>query len=239
MLGALPTEFKKNNFFLHYNKSNYLKEKHLPFFAILDALDNNECPICFLIKKSIEGYFESLLYENITDISFRSKFRKQNGFCNFHSYKFFKYNDSLAVLLTYKDLLVQKINEYNKNLSIKTKKNKHKECLICELANDIEKRYISEIIDHLNDIEFKNNFINSEGLCIQHFELVIAKLKKIPKWFFDFHNLKYKKLLEQINKSLEASNFSKGNKRPVLSIEEASAWKRIVRIISGFEGMKL
>jgi hypothetical protein len=217
-----------------------LKEKHLPFFAILDALENNECPICFLTVKSIESYFNSLLYENITDIGFRSKFRKQNGFCNFHSYKFFKYNDSLAILLTYKDLLVQKINEYNKkNLIIKTKKNKHKECLICDLAKDIEQRYILEIIDHLNDIEFKNKFIKSEGLCIQHFEFVLSKLKKIPKWFFDFQISKYKTLMDQINKSLEASNFSKSKNRPVLSIEEAGAWKKIIKIISGFEGMQL
>lgn len=216
-----------------------MKEKHLPFFAILDALDSNECPICFLIVKSIEGYFESLLYENITDIGFRSKFRKQNGFCNFHSYKFLKYNDSLAISLTHKDLLIQKINQYKKLNKIISKKINKKECIICDLAKDTEHRYFSIIIEYIEDNEFKSNFLKSNGLCIPHFERITKIFKKVPKWFIDFNKSKYKVLLEQINKFTEACNFSLKKKRPLLSKEEADSWKKIIRILNGFEGMQI
>ena len=216
-----------------------MKEKHLPLYAVLEALDSKECPICLLATKSIESYFDSLLYENINDIGFRTKFRAQNGFCNYHSYKFIKYNDGLAVSLTHKDLLAQKIEQYKKNnYIIKAQKNNQNKCIICDVANNAELRYISEMINYLEDDELKSKFLKSEGLCIPHFELMIAKSKKIPKWFIEFNESKYKILLEQVNKFTESCNFSLGDRRPVLSIEEAESWKKAVKIIRGFEGMQ-
>ena len=170
-------------------------------------------------------------------IGFRIKFREQNGFCNFHSYKFLKYNDSLAVSLTHKDLLFQKIKQYKKKSYKKTGKNKQKNCLICDKAKDAEQRYISEMIEYLNDSEFKNKFIGSEGLCIPHFEFLLQRNKKIPDWFIRYNKLKYKKLLDDINKYTEACNASLGDIRPALSKDEANSWRKIIGILSGFEGM--
>lgn len=217
-----------------------MKKKHIPYYAVLDALVQNNCPVCFLAAKSIENYFESLLFEDINDVGFRKKFNEQSGFCNFHSYKFLKYNDGLAISLTHKDLLVQKIIQYKniKNI-LSIKKNTQKKCIICEISEDAEKGYISIIIEYIDDEEFKNKFSGSDGLCIPHFEITTSKLSSIPKWFFDFHKSKYAVLLKQINKFIDSCNFSLGDKRPAITEEEKDVCKKAVKILFGYEGMKL
>ncbi len=215
-----------------------MKEKHLPFFNILKALKGSECPVCLLIKKSIESYFEGLLYENINDVGFRTCFNEQNGFCNFHSYKFLRYNDGLAVSLVYKDLLLKRIKLFNGiyPITIIRKMNNSKDCLVCELALNAEKRYISEMIKYVNDDEFKNEFMKSKGLCIPHTEILVKRIKKLPKWIHDFNLTKYKELSEKLDKYIESCNVSIGENRPVLSQEEALEWRKVVGILYGFEG---
>lgn len=216
-----------------------MKEKHLPYFAVESALEYNDCPVCFLVIKSIESYFDSLLYENINDISFRTRFRKHNGFCNFHSYKFLNYNDSLAVALTYKDLLIQNINRYNKINNRFSKKTKQKKCMICDMAKDSEKRYLSEIYAYLEDEEFKNKFLKSKGLCMPHYDLFIKDFKSVPKWFNDFNKSNYKIFLQQTETFIESLNFDESKKPIVLTNEEKTIWKKIVKTVSGYEGMPL
>jgi len=218
-----------------------LTNKHLPFFSLIDALKQKDCPLCYLIVNSIESYFDTLLYEDINDIGFKKKFREQSGFCNFHSYKLLKYNDGLAVSLTYRDVIKKKITQYNNKAKKNNKSNKKstKQCLVCNVANDSEERYFSIMIEYLEDKEFKNAFIKSEGLCIPHFDIIIKKLKMVPAWFMKFHKSKYETILKQLNKFIESCNFSLGDRRPVITKEEKDVWEKAVKIFSGYEGMKM
>ena len=133
-----------------------MKEKHLPYYKVLDSLKAEECPVCFLAKDSIEKYFADILYEKITNVDFNKKLRENSGFCNFHTYKFLNYNDSMAVALTHRLLMQDAIKELN-NLQI-NKISKIHNCIVCDYTKDSEKRYLSIIKDYLNDDEFKENF---------------------------------------------------------------------------------
>lgn len=203
---------------------------------MLDALDQKECPVCFLIRTSIDSYFKTLLYENINDLGFKKKFREQDGFCNQHSYNFLKYNDRLAVTLTHKDILLQKVTQYKKNNKIKPAKKEN--CMICELEEITEKRYLSVIIEYADDKELKTKFSKSSGLCIPHFEKIKKKIGSRSKWLLDFHKMTYEKILNQAVKYLEASNISLGENRPKLSPEDYDIHNRLVKTICGYEGMK-
>ncbi len=222
-----------------------MKNKHLPFYALIDACGSGECPVCFLSKKSVENYFESLLAEDINDIGFRKKFREQNGFCNYHSYKFLKYNDGLAVTIIQRDLLVQKIKSFKKSSKAphrnnkKSKIKKHDKCIVCDVAKDTTLMFIKIIKEYLEDTEFKENFLKSPGLCIPHFELMMEKSESLPEWFVSYNKSKYAHLLSQADKYLEASNFSLGDKRPVLSKEDKDVWIKSVAVLSGYEGMQI
>jgi len=213
-----------------------MKEKHLPYFAVLDACETKECPICFLVKDGIERYFNNLLYENINDSGFRKKFRKNFGFCNYHSYKFLSYNDTLAISLTHRDLLIDIIHKLKTgDIRYPPRKNTNK-CIVCELIKEVEERYISVIIEYLDDEEFKRKFLASEGLCIPHYESLLAKMKSPPKWLVDFNIKRYKEILSRVDRYIDSCNFSLGDKRPILADNEKLIAKQVIRTLFGFEG---
>ncbi len=214
-----------------------MKEKHLPYFEVLDSFKSKECPICFLIKDRVEKYFDNLLYENINDIGFREKFRENHGFCNYHSYKFLSYNDGLAISLTHKELLINVIEKIKVKCGTShLTHNKKDKCIICELAKEEQERYISVITEYLTDQEFKNKFLSSEGLCIPHLELLLAKIKTPLQWFIDFQIKKLEEVLTKLDKYIDSCNFSSRNKHS-LTYEEQLIWKKVVKILFGFEGM--
>jgi len=216
-----------------------IKEKHIPYFEVMDSLEVNECPICYLISDRIEKYFDTLLYEQITDFGFRKEFSKNQGFCKFHSYKFLSYNDGLAVSLTHRDLIENAINEFStKKIKLFRKlfkiENK-KTCMVCKYQNKIEKHYISVLNDYLDDLELKNKFLSSEGLCIFHYRILFKMNSNLPDWFRQFHINKYKELLRQIDKYIDSCNCTLGDKRPELNNNEKTIWKTAVKILFGKE----
>jgi len=212
-----------------------MREKHLPYFELVGSFNAKECPICFLIRDRIERYFDNLLYENINDSSFRKQFRENHGFCNYHSYKFLRYNDGLAISLTHRDLLID-MKEELKAGKIRYSSSKKKKCIICELAKKAEERYILLIKEYLDDEEFKSQFLLSEGLCVSHYEILLAKMKFPPQWLTDFHIKKYEEILAKIDRYIDSCNFSLGDKRPLLIDGEKLIWKKVIKILFGYEG---
>jgi len=205
-----------------------LRDRHLPYFELIDAFSKNACPICFLVKSRVEKFFDVLLYENVNDVQLREKFRKNFGFCPQHSYKLLSYNDGLAVALLHKDLLEDVV----KNLKSKKKKlyPETKKCIVCELIKEVEERYTKVVLEYINDAEFKEKFLSSEGFCVPHFKLCLENMKDRPIWFLDFHLEKYKDILSSLEKYIESCNFAE-NKKIDLTEKEKFVWKKIVKIL--------
>lgn len=205
-----------------------LKEKHISFFELINVMSSNECPLCFLLKDKIKKYFEDLLYENINDIPFRENFRKNYGFCNYHTIVFASHNDSLAMSLVYSDLLsevVRKIKDKEKKFIPKEKK-----CIVCQQIEEMEQRYISIICSYLDDEEFKQKLQKSFGFCIPHLEMIINHINKVPQWFLDFHLNRYEKILKSSEKYIDSCNFAKG-KKVEISKEEKLVWRDLIKML--------
>ena len=213
-----------------------MKEKHLPYFKVLDSFNTKECPVCFLVKDRIDRYFDNLIYENINDVGFRKQFRENQGFCNYHSFKFLSYNDGLAISITHRDLLIDIIEKFNEKDVKSSLRKRASKCIICGLIKEVETRYISVIIEYLNDDEFKSKLLSSEGLCIPHYKILLTEMKALPKWLTDFHIKRYNEILTKLDKYLDSCNFSLGDKRPLLTDDEKLIWRKLVKILFGFEG---
>ena len=107
------------------------------------------------------------------------------------------------------------------------------------MAKDSEKRYLSEIHSYLDDAEFKEKFLKSKGLCIPHFNQFLKKYKTAPEWFINFNISNYKSILQQTYNFIDSLNFNENKESIPLNSEEKIVWKRIVQIISGYEGLHL
>jgi len=210
-----------------------LAEKHITYYNLLDAFKTEGCPICNVISKNVENYFDSLIYENINNYKFVERFNSDLGFCDYHSYKFIEYNDGLAIALTYKDVLKEFINLLEHKELKNFSKNSNKNCIICDLIREAEERYINIFKEFINDIEFTSALLQSEGLCIPHLKLLLQNVKKIPQEIIKFHINNYKKAEKILYKYIDSRNASLGNKKPELTQEEKNIVQKSIKIIYG------
>jgi hypothetical protein len=119
---------------------------------------------------------------------------------------------------------------------MQNKKNKKsKMCIVCDFIKNSEKRYLSIVKDYLKDDEFKKMLLKSDGLCIPHYKNFINKYKNIPKWFFEFHIKKYEDNLFLLNEYLDNCNYTVNKNKPITTSNK-TIWKKIVKILFGYEG---
>jgi hypothetical protein len=213
-------------------------DKHMTYFALLEACTSAVCPICTLMATGIERYFDSLLYEYVNDIGMREKFRQDFGFCNYHTYQFISYNDGLAIALTHRDLLIEVLRRLDtpRGTQALLKRDTNR-CEVCELALKLEDNNLTIMLSHLPDEKFQQRFRASEGLCLPHYKaLLVRGGKTLPAWIHAFHQEKYQVLLTAIDRYLESCNFSLGDRRPVLTREESLCWQKLVRVLTSYQG---
>jgi hypothetical protein len=208
-------------------------KKHILYYSIIEFLENGKCPVCGLIKKRREEYFEHVLFEQVNDIGFRKKLRATNGFCNYHTYKFLSYHDSLGTALIYQDLYLTDIKNLEHGKIVKTPER----CVVCDIEKDAEKTALDLIYEFLNDNEFKDKLLHSKGLCLPHYKKMLLSYN-VPQWFKDFHMSRFKKITEVLHKFIDSENVSLGTERPKLSKEDELIWKEAVEFFAGIEGLK-
>ena len=211
-----------------------MNKKHILYYTIVEFLENGKCPVCGLIKKRREEYFEHILFEQVNDIGFRKKLRVTNGFCNYHTYKFLSYHDSLGTALIYQDLYLSDIKNLEHGKIVKPPER----CVVCDIEKDAEKTALDVIFSFLDDSEFKDLFTQSKGLCLPHYKKMILSHPNIPAWFKDFHMERFRKIANTLHKFIDSENVSLGDKRPNLTKEEELIWKEAVEFFAGIEGLK-
>ena len=162
-------------------------DKHLSYFNLLDALGEEGCPICSLLKKTSDKFRADFLYEQVNDPKVRQEVRASLGFCNACSWEFRNSGDAFGISIIYQDLLglvsenIKKISEAGHsaaktlNLFLKEiqEKLKRDNCLVCKARLEAEKRYVSTFLKNFSEPEFYSAFKNSFGLCLPHLIAVI------------------------------------------------------------------
>ncbi len=76
-------------------------EKHNLYFKVLESFSTKECPLCSYVTTLIENYYDNILYEGVNDFGFIKKFRKNRGFCNFHTHKLLSYKRTSEIAFVY------------------------------------------------------------------------------------------------------------------------------------------
>ena len=211
-------------------------EKHNLYYRILESLGGGECPVCSYLAKSAEKYFDDLLYEGVTDPGFVRKFRGNRGFCNAHAYKLLSYKDGLAVARLYSYLSRDSLGSFAGAAG--AERRAAGRCPACESQKSTESVVAGAFREYLEDAEFRDAFLGSDGLCHHHY-LRVARLfgKDVPSWFVDFQFSRLQELSRKIDALLDFGNYSLGGKKPDLGYEDQLVYQKAVRFFSGFEGM--
>ena len=91
-----------------------INDKHVNFFALQKTCENPGCPICNIVNERITRYIDGMLFEHISDRTFRAQYREAGGFCKNHAKTLLNYRDGLAVAILGQGELAEKIQDFGK-----------------------------------------------------------------------------------------------------------------------------
>lgn len=210
-----------------------MAEKHVNYFALEKACGKKGCPLCSIIDERIEKYIDNMLFEHVSDRTFRRFFREAGGFCPNHSKQLDSFRDGLAVAILSRDVLE---NAYSYIMKNKVPKYKGL-CPACSEELRIESEFLTFLccLDTSDDEDKKliEKYLNSAGLCFPHFLQLLKVSKKIPQWLSDFEKGKVEKLLKRTIDFIEFSAWGRQDDFDKLSPEDKVVWKEAARFIRG------
>lgn len=211
-----------------------MAEKHVNYFALQKACEKQGCPVCRIIDERIHRYIDGMLFEHISDRTFRAQYRESGGFCSIHAETLLTYRDGLAVAILGQDTLGAYLEDFRKK---KMRRYKYL-CPACGEQHRIEKEFLTFLTegngDAEADTELKQFFCASGGLCVPHYaQLVSLKGRKIPEWLSSFQEQKFQQLMNRTSRFIECSAWGKQKEFSALSDADKIVWKELAATVRG------
>ena len=209
-------------------------DKHVNYFALQKACQKDGCPLCTIIDERIDRYIDGMLFENISDRTFRAEYRAAGGFCNSHAQALLNYRDGLAVAILGRDILQDYLFDFKKK-----KIRKRKEiCPACSERIRMEQEFLTFIAeakdnDKIDDETepLKDFFTKSSGLCVLHYAQLIKLVKKVPNWLKNFQEEKFEKLEKRTARFIDCSAWGRQKDFEALSEKDKLVWKEIASVL--------
>jgi hypothetical protein len=156
------------------------------YFDLRDGFALPGCAVCRYTLRSVQRFFEALVYENTNDFTLRASIRAARGFCNRHTAQYTSMGDELGAALIYRDLLHTIIPILDGSgpwspRSVEAPRTRPRRaqallkalapqqpCIACQRLHSAETSYVSTLLDHLAQPAFAGAFLASHGLCAPH-----------------------------------------------------------------------
>ena len=208
--------------------------KDMVYYNLLEAVSNDNCPICTLLSKQTHQMMDSFLYESVTDRSLRKKIREARGFCNTHSSMLLQKGDPLAHAILYQDLLQLAIEDCEKKRF--SKYEDRRMCPFCEQTLNSEKTYTLLFIEAFAEKEFFQAYRAGGMLCMTHLHEIYKANKAAYPQIAKETLPKYQKLIAHLQEIQRKNNYRFSNE--AWGEETKNAWRRAVAVINDKSGLR-
>ncbi len=207
--------------------------KHINFFELQKVCEKPGCPVCRLVSDRADRYMDNLLFEHVSDRTFRAQHRAAGGFCSFHSRHLASYRDGLAVAILGRDILEDRIDHFKRRKPWKPRAR----CPICLERERIEHEYLGLLVECKDSSpesrELRAAFEASDGLCAPHWALLLAQFRFPPSWLVDLHREKFDSLMARTLQFIELSAYGRQDEFRALSSEDQLVWKELATALRG------
>jgi hypothetical protein len=221
-----------------------MTDKDTLYHELLDAFRTEGCAICFLSRQASDRYIRALLYEGVTDPDLRGKLRDARGLCYQHGWRMAQRRGSvLGTAIVYQDV----INTLTKALeaeepsrsrwrgtrsTLATRLAASRECPACELDADAERRAIKTLLKHINDPEVAGGYVSGGGLCLPHFQTVLAQGRPAAiRLLVGWHAEAFRTLRDHLDELIRKHDYRFAGE--TITEEESVAWERAVASVVG------
>lgn len=207
-------------------------EKHVNFFALEQACQKEGCPLCTIINERIYRYIDGMLFEHVSDRTFRAQYRAAGGFCTEHSGVLLSYRDGLAAAILGQGILEDYLTDFKKRKIRKFKA----QCPACTERDHIESDFLTFLADADRGDEaaqVRSFFTASQGLCVPHYARAITLRKRLPRWLVDFQEGRFKSLLDRTARFIDCSAWGRQADFAALSDADKVVWKELGAALIG------
>jgi len=198
-----------------------------------EALEGDLCPICLLARNNEYRQLDMLLYECINDPGTRRKLKRSRGLCVYHTYRLLEvggYGSHAKIAILFKDLVDDMAQEVSKLSASRPKDiDMESDCPACIGLRQTETDFATIMVAYLADVERRTRYGRSFGLCMRHFNDVMARADRSLRQFLrDDQELRLRALSADLGEFVRKS---------VVQIEpfgaERDVWIRVLRLYAG------
>lgn len=214
-----------------------LKANNVLESEIISLLEEGElCPVCRSMEKSVDGWivgaFSNLLHNEDARMELM-----RNGLCTVHLKRIVEVAKersevgSLAVSIMFREILAAQIPWLDgKDVGfLSRKKPKSGSCVLCSVASNSERIYLSAFVNFLQRDEVQRSYENSRSvLCVNHSRYIIKNMRNsCGQWLAETQRNKYEDLTAEIENYISKHDYR--NSTPVG--QERHAWLKASKLI--------
>jgi hypothetical protein len=222
------------------NLSAVRREKGLPYFAVLDALETSKgCVLCALEVQAMGRYFDSLLSENVNNPDIRRELLRSGGYCARHTRWVLEKRDPLGTAIIYRDQAASFAESLGGGKPHVRKSVRgspgagRPQCPGCIEQTAARKRYVEVLCGGLAaDDDFRSAFVSSAGLCRPHLAYVIEKAADSDdvEFVIDAERAKMRSLVAELDEFIRKQDYRFAGEAIGA---EADSWRRAAEMIAG------
>ena len=212
-----------------------MQSKHTPYFECLEAVQRGGCPICYLAKRSVARYLDSLIYERVNDPKTRERTRAAQGFCRLHVWQLRHQGGALGIGIIYRDV-VRDIAEALDGVGFNGQPRRSpldalraiggersesfnssaiqavsptQECPACTVQHQTETTYVDILLDNLTEERMQAAFEQSDGLCLPHLRLALARTRNQETFthLIRVERKVFRELLDNLDEMIRRSDY--------------------------------
>ena len=214
------------------SKSRDPRVKFVGYHELLKLLGESGCPVCTIIHRSLLHYLNVVFIEQLTAPEFREPLQDSLGYCPKHStlvrLAAKKKLPRMGIAVVYEDLLEQVEMRLEKHEGIPIPST----CPLCGIEKNLEEYAVQLIADYCGDEELQQHYLVSDGACLPHLRMMIAKLESEPRKFLFSAE---KQILDRLTGNLQEFMRKQDHRysKDAMTDAEASSWKQAVHFLVG------
>jgi hypothetical protein len=229
--------------------------KPLAYHELGDMFVEPGCAICNLLKRDVNHYMGTLLYEFTLDLEVNTAFRAGRGLCNEHGNQLLEHKgSSLSIAILYeaivRDLLqvidqssgeptpqpvFARLRKGEAENSLATQLGPSRSCLACDMLVEAEARYVQALSEHIGDDSLRKKYESSEGLCLSHFRQVLGRTRDRASYqvLLSIQQAIWIRLKAELDEFIAKNDYQRTDPMGA----EGDSWSRAVRRIAGEKGI--